>query len=76
MVGSRLSTHSLGRAGAVASRGHSVRLVTLGQVPTDPPPHTASGATYDPLGPTSFIFTALAESWARWRRWWATIHWP
>jgi glycosyltransferase involved in cell wall biosynthesis len=32
MVGSGRSTHTLSRAAAVASRGHSVRLVTLGEV--------------------------------------------
>ena len=37
MIGSGRSTHSLGRAGAVASRDHAVRLVTLGEVLADPP---------------------------------------
>jgi len=32
MVGSGRSTHALSRAAAVASRGHAVRLVTLGEV--------------------------------------------
>jgi len=32
MVGSGRSTHTLARAAAVASRGHAVRLVTLGEV--------------------------------------------
>jgi glycosyltransferase involved in cell wall biosynthesis len=32
MVGSGRSTHALSRAAAVSSRGHSVRLVTLGEV--------------------------------------------
>ena len=32
MVGAGLSPHTLSRAAAVASRGHFVRLVTLGEV--------------------------------------------